>query len=87
MLKVQKFFGIWDIRWSIHWIGIVTWVVCLTEMYYFSKYFQQPATTTDLLPDEVFQNRRRIDYLAVGLAGYAQITPCMSWIIVLCDDH
>jgi len=39
MLKVQKFFGIWDIRWSIHWIGIVTWVVCLTEMYYFSKYF------------------------------------------------
>jgi hypothetical protein len=35
----------------------------------------------------MWQNRLRIDYLGVGLAGYAQITPCMSWIIVLCDDH
>ena len=66
--KVAKYLGFIELRHAVHVIGVMTWLICLTEMYFFSKYFQG-------------ENRAKITYLAVGLAGYCAMTPAMSWLI------
>ena len=72
MFETKTFLWKFDLYQAQHIIGALTWLICITEIIFFSLYFS---------------NRDKIEYFAVGLQGYIAVTPAVTYVIQYCDEH
>ncbi len=53
-------------------IGATTWIIAITGITMFSEYFNYPE---------------RIWYLALGIQGYASLTPAVAYLVQFFDEN